>query len=140
MTSAGGTRALSEEDKEKLETILARMSGLGQRVVAIGIDENAEPDANLQAASGLTFVGFLGMKDVLRLEVKDAMEKAEKAGIRVVMITGDHKITALAIAREAGIYHEGDLLLTGNEIDALSDAELSLKLPQASVFARVTPE
>jgi len=65
----------------------------------------------------LTFVGFFGMKDALRPEVKEAMEKAFSAGIRVVMITGDHKVTAQAIAKEAGIYKNGDIILTGQDID-----------------------
>ena len=135
----GNTRALLKEEKKKLEKILTHMSEQGQRVVAIGINENAEQDVNLESISELIFVGFLGMKDVLRPEVKDAMIRAEGAGVRIVMITGDHKITALAIAREANIYHDGDELLTGNEIDALTDYELSDKLSQTTVFARVTP-
>jgi len=88
----------------------------------------------------LTFVGFFGMKDALRPEVRDAMQKAISAGIRVVMITGDHKVTAQAIAKEAGIYRAGDTILTGQDIDAFSDAELSEKFVKTSVFARVTPE
>src|SRR3989344_5253450 len=135
----GNTRALLKEEKKKLEKILTHMSEQGQRVVAIGINENAEQDVNLESISELIFVGFLGMKDVLRPEVKDAMIRAEGAGVRIVMITGDHKITALAIAREANIYHDGDELLTGNEIDALTDYELSDKLSQTTVFTRVTP-
>ena len=116
------------------------MSGLGQRVIAVGIHENTRRMADPQSISELTFVGFLGMKDVLRPEVKDAMARAQEAGIKVVMITGDHKITAQAIAREAGIYHDGDEILTGNEIDAMNDNELSDKLSRTTVFARVTPE
>ena len=90
--------------------------------------------------NSLTFVGFFGMKDALRPEVADAMKKATSAGIRVIMITGDHSITAQAIAKEAGIWHEGDKILTGLDIDAFSDIELSKKLVKTSVFARVTPE
>jgi len=76
----------------------------------------------------------------LRPEVKDAMFKASKAGVKVIMITGDHMETAVSIAREAGIFHNGDKILTGAEIDGMSDAELPLKLEKVSVFARVTPE
>ena len=138
--SALGIHPLSEEKKGELEKILTHMSLLGQRVIAIGIQENIKDTADLKSVSDLTFVGFLGMKDVLRSGVKDAMVQAEKAGIRVVMITGDHKVTAEAIAREAGIYHDGDELLTGSEIDALTDFELLEKLSRTTVFARVTPE
>ena len=140
IASVDGIHALLKEEKEKLEKILIHMSGLGQRVIAVGIHENNKRMADPQSISELTFVGFLGMKDVLRPEVKDAMARAQEAGIKVVMITGDHKITAQAIAREAGIYHDGDEILTGNEIDAMNDNELSDKLSRTTVFARVTPE
>src|SRR3989344_2955187 len=134
------TRFISEEDRKKLEEVLINMSLLGQRVVAIGINNDVQNTKDPQLISDLTFVGFLGMKDVLRLEVKDAMDRAQEAGIRVVMITGDHKITAMAIAREADIYHDGDEILTGSEIDAMNYYELSDKLSRTTVFARVTPE
>lgn len=135
-----GTHVLSEEEKRKLEKILTNMSGLGQRIVAVAIHENTTDTVDSQLVSNLTFVGFLGMKDVLRSEVKDAMTRAQEAGIRVVMITGDHKITAQVIAREAGIYRDGDELLTGNEIDTLTDSELRNKVSRTTVFARVNPE
>ena len=134
------TRFISEEDRKKLEEVLINMSLLGQRVVAIGINNDVQNTKDPQLISDLTFVGFLGMKDVLRLEVKDAMDRAQKAGIKVVMITGDHKITAMAVAREADIYHDGDEILTGSEIDAMNNYELSDKLSRTTVFARVTPE
>jgi len=80
------------------------------------------------------------LKDALRPEVREAVKKATSAGIKVVMITGDHKITAEAIAREAGIYHDGDTILTGENIDSLSDDEFANMLDKVSVFARVTPD
>ena len=138
--SVEGSRLIREEDRKKLEEVLITMSLLGQRVIAIGINNNVQNINNPQLVSGLTFVGFLAMKDVLRSEVKDAMDRAQEAGIKVVMITGDHKITAMAIAREADIYHDGDEILTGSEIDTMNDSELSDKLSRTTVFARVTPE
>ena len=135
-----GVHPLSEEKREKLEEILTSMSERGQRVIAIGIHENVKHMVDPQSISNITFVGFLGMKDVLRPEVKDAMDRAQEAGIKVVMITGDHKITAMAIAREADIYHKGDEILTGSEIDKLNDNELSNRMSRVTVFARVTPE
>src|SRR3989344_5184271 len=89
---------------------------------------------------GLTFVGFLGMKDGLRPEVPDAMRKALDAGVKVVMITGDHKVTALAIASEAGIFHDGEDVITGDEMNELSDYQLTERIGNISVFARMTPE
>jgi Ca2+-transporting ATPase len=80
------------------------------------------------------------MQDTLRPEVHSAMSRAREAGIKVVMITGDHAITAESIAREAGIYREGDGVLTGLEIDAMSDTDLARVLYRITVFARVTPE
>jgi len=153
----GKSHHLSKEEKQELESVFLSMSQEGLRVVALAETRDALA-SSLTRRSGLelrrsapeilkpeeikslTFVGFFGMKDALRPEVAEAMQKAASAGIRVVMITGDHKVTAQAIAKEAGIYQDGDTILTGQDIDAFSDAELSLKLSRTSVFARVTPE
>lgn len=134
------SRSLSPEEKQKLESVFSSMSQDGLRVIALAESRDAYDTAKPAAISGLTFVGFLGMQDALRPEVAEAMTKAVAAGIRVVMITGDHKITAQAIAREAGIYQDGDTILVGQDIDAFSDMELTAKLAKTSVFARVTPE
>ncbi|MDP2932735.1 MAG: HAD-IC family P-type ATPase [bacterium] len=108
--------------------------------MAPAIKENAPKTITQEDIRDLAFVGFVGMKDALRPEVKDAMQRAVSAGIRVVMITGDHKLTAQAIAKETEIYRDGDEALTGSDIDSLSDDELSRKLDKVSVFARVTPD
>ncbi|MDP3935085.1 MAG: HAD-IC family P-type ATPase [Candidatus Giovannonibacteria bacterium] len=131
---------ISKEEKQKLESVFLSMSQEGLRVVALAETHNAPEMLAPEKIKSLTFTGFFGMKDALRPEVAEAMQKAASAGIRVVMITGDHKITAKAIAKEAGIYQDGDTVLTGQEIDAFSDNELSEKLAGTSVFARVTPE
>jgi len=137
---AGKSQYLSNEEKQKLESVFLSMSQEGLRVVALAESRDVPEILAPKEIKSLTFVGFFGMKDALRPEVKEAMQKAVSAGIRVVMITGDHKVTAQAIAKEAGIYRDGDIILTGQDIDALSDAELSEKLAKTSVFARVTPE
>ncbi|MDO8620252.1 MAG: HAD-IC family P-type ATPase [bacterium] len=137
---ATGVGTFGEDDKAGLEKILNSMSDKGQRIIAVGIRDNAQQALDSQSIENLTFVGFLGMRDVLRPEVKEAMARAKEAGIKVVMITGDHKITGRAIAREAGIYQEGDELLTGTEIDTMTDSELTSRLSRTTVFARVTPE
>lgn len=136
----GKNHHLSKAEKQELESIFLSMSQEGLRVVALAETRGAPEILKPEKITSLTLVGFFGMKDALRPEVAEAMQKAASAGIRVVMITGDHKVTAQAIAKEAGIYQDGDTILTGQDIDAFSDAELSLKLASTSVFARVTPE
>jgi Ca2+-transporting ATPase len=131
---------LSEKEKKELESILLSLSEEGLRVVALAESGEAPETLMPEKIHSLTFVGFLGMKDALRPEAAGAMQKATSAGIRVVMITGDHKITARSIAKEAGIWREGDTILTGQDIDELSDEELKESLAKTSVFARVTPE
>jgi len=137
---AGKSQHLSNEEKQKLESVFLSMSQEGLRVVALAETRDVPEILAPEEIKSLTFVGFFGMKDALRPEVKEAMQKAASAGIRVVMITGDHKVTAQAIAKEAGIYKNGDTILTDQDIDAFSDTELSEKLAKISVFARVTPE
>lgn len=117
---------LSDVERLNLEKVFLDLSEEGLRVIAI--------------AKNKVFKGFLAMKDTLRPEVFDSMKKSRQAGIKVVMITGDHKITARSIAREAGIFVEGDDIITGEELDSLSDEEVVSRLEKVSVFARVTPE
>ena len=136
----GKNHPLSKSEKEELETTFIRMSEKGLRVLAIAVRHDAPKQLKTESIRSLSFVGFFGMQDTLRPEVKGAMQRAKDAGIRVVMITGDHKITARSIAKEAGIYQEGDAVLTGNEIEKMHDAELIDKLASTTVFARVTPE
>ena len=137
---AGHEHILSREEKDKLRDLFSEFSREGLRVLAVATSTHAQITLRAEALPDLTFVGFFAMKDALRPEVRDAIEKATGAGVRVVMITGDHMITAQAIAEEAGIYHTGDNVLTGEEIDGFSDAELADRLAQVSVFARVSPE
>lgn len=86
------------------------------------------------------FLGFMAMQDPPRPEAKKSVAECEKAGIKTVMITGDHKLTAVAVARETGIMKEGSIALTGEELDKLSDSQLSDIIENCRVFARVTPE
>jgi Ca2+-transporting ATPase len=131
---------LTKEEIKKLEQALLNMLEGGFRVVALAMKEGVSGSLDIGKKENFIFVGFLGIKDALRPEVYEAMRKANMAGMRVVMITGDHKITAQAIATEAGIYHQGDRLITGEEIDKLSEGQLIEALQKISVFARVTPE
>lgn len=131
---------LTDKEKENLESIFLDMSKNGLRVVALAGNFEAGDILKAEEINNLTFVGFLGMKDSLRPEVAEAVKKIISANIRVVMITGDHKNTALAIAKEANIYRADDTVLTGQEIDELSDKSLQEKIFACSVFARVAPD
>ena len=137
---AGKYHRLAGKEKEELEAIYLSLSKQGLRVVAMAETQNPPKALSPDTIRDLAFIGFFGMKDALRPEVASAMEKATLAGMRVVMVTGDHKATAEAIAKEAGIYRDGDLALTGKDVDSLSEAELSEQLPFVRVFARVSPE
>ncbi|MBO0477743.1 cation-translocating P-type ATPase [Vagococcus sp. DIV0080] len=102
------------------------------------IDANRE--LTLDDENDLIFVGLMAMIDPPREQVKDAVKDAKSAGIKTVMITGDHKTTAVAIAREIGISVDGDMALTGTELDALTEEELLRDLEKITVYARVSPE
>ncbi|MEK7209001.1 MAG: HAD-IC family P-type ATPase [Patescibacteria group bacterium] len=133
-------KTLTNEERKNLESIFYTMSQEGLRVVAFAIDPNAGKTLKQEKIRNLSFVGFYGMRDATRPEATSAIKKAEMAGMKVVMITGDHRITAQAIAKEIGIWREGDRVLTGGEIDDMSDADLRDQLKTVSVFARVNPE
>lgn len=139
--TGGRNHELTASKIAGLEAVAAGMSEEGLRVIAIASrtgtsSENLSPES----VRDLSFAGFMGMQDTLRPEVEGAMQRAQAAGVRVVMITGDHSITARAIARQAGIWHEGDETLTGADIEALTDEELAARIAHVSVFARVTPD
>jgi len=132
--------SLKAQEKEKLERVFTEMSAEGLRVLALAQKEGFKDEFAPEKFRGLTLVALVGMRDALRPEVHQAMAAAQGAGMRVVMITGDYKITAQAIAKGAGIFKEGDEILTGREIDEMSDEQLAQKLDTVTVFARVTPE
>lgn len=130
-------------DLAAAEKMNEQMSASALRVLAVACKEvdtvPAQPtSAELEA--GLTFVGLVGMIDPPRQEAKDAVATCRVAGIRPVMITGDHVVTASAIARELGILQPGDKAITGAELDAMTDRELDETVEKISVYARVSPE
>ena len=127
-------------EREELEIKLLSLFNQGYRVIALATRMGDSSLPKAEEISGMTFLGFLCMKDALRFEVVQTISNIRKAGIFPVMITGDHRITAQSIARESGIYEEGDRVLSGSEIELLSDDELAKALTHVSVFARVTPE
>ena len=95
---------------------------------------------SIENECGYTFVGLVSMIDPPREESIEAVANAISAGIKPVMITGDHKVTATAIAKQIGIFHDGDMSVTGQELDKMTDDELDLVLENISVYARVSPE
>ncbi len=133
------SRHMAKNIVAELEEVIARMSSKGLRVIGVATKNSKESELTQDHVKDLTFVGLIGMKDVLRPEVKESLERAHEAGIKVVMITGDHKLTGQALAQEAGIYKPGDMVLTGEEINGMGDATLSSALDKTTVFARVTP-
>ena len=136
----GQNQILSQEEKKKLEDVFIGISKEGMRLVALATGDESSSILSEKSINNLSFVGFLGMRDGLRPEINQSIKEANSAGIKVVMITGDHRVTAEAIAREAGIYKSGDYIMLGKEIDAMSDLDLSKKIANTSVFARVTPQ
>lgn len=133
-------RKLTETIKAEIEAVIHRMSQAGLRVVAFSYVPNFTSELGIAGVQNATFAGLFGMRDVLRDGVKESVETARMSGLRTVMITGDHKVTAETIARDAGIFHDGDVVITGNDLASIPKEELVVKLPRVSVFARVTPE
>lgn len=131
--------ALSGRDHTEFDQAMKDMAGQGLRIIAFGfttVNGAVDPE-NMPR---LQFGGLYGLQDTLHREVPGAVADVKSAGMKVVMITGDWPETAKAIAKSAGIYAEGDHILTGADLVKLSDNELAAKLPDTSVFARITPE
>lgn len=136
-----GVRDITQEDKDAVLRKNLEFSQEGLRVLAFGYKEVPEDyTLSLDNENGFTFLGLISMMDPPREESRAAVADAKRAGIKPVMITGDHKITATAIAKQIGIFEEGDMALTGRELDAMSEEELDQKVTGISVYARVSPE
>ena len=134
-------KAITETDIKEIENINTMFAETGLRVLTYAYKVlECEKDICLDDENGYIFVGLVGMIDPPRVESKDAVEKCIMAGIKPVMITGDHKVTARTIAKEIGIYQEGDNVLEGVDVEKMSDEELREKVAHTSVYARVSPE
>ena len=132
---------ISEDILNEYRKINENFSNRALRVLAFAfknVSDEFEP--TLEDENDLTLIGLMAMIDPPREEVFKAVEDAKASGIKTIMITGDHKTTAAAIAREIGLMEKDDLAFTGQELDALTDAELDEKLEHISVYARVSPE
>ncbi|MEX0668420.1 MAG: HAD-IC family P-type ATPase [Candidatus Saccharimonadales bacterium] len=140
ISEGGNLRDITDQDRQEITEQFSSMSKRALRVIALAKKQTVIDELNTDSIDQLTFVGLLGMKDDIRQEVATAMVDAKDAGIRVVMITGDHRITAEAIAKEVGIFRDGDTVLTDEDIEDLSDEGLAERLDKVTVFARITPE
>ena len=136
-----GVVSLTDEMREKIREENVRCSSQGLRVLGFAYREvPEETELTMELEAELTFVGFVSMVDPPRPESIQAVKDAKMAGMRPIMITGDHKITAKAIATQIGIFEDGDLAITGEELDAMTTEELNKNLESISVYARVSPE
>lgn len=135
--------SLNSNNISKITKINEDMANDALRVIAVSFKDVSSLPATINSQNienDLVFAGLIGMIDPPRIGVKDAVFTCKKAGIKTVMITGDHIFTAKAIARELGIYNENDIAITGNELDKISDKEFENNIMKYSVFARVSPE
>ena len=132
-----------KEFKERIKEVNNEMASSALRVLAMAYKELDHKPTNEEMnsmESDLIYIGMVGMIDPPRLEVKDAVAKCKKAGIKTVMITGDHKVTAIAIAKTLGILENEDEAITGLELEEMSQEELEKNVRKYSVYARVSPE
>lgn len=131
---------VTADERKKIEQVNESFSTEGLRVLAFACRRVENTEVGLDDENGLNFLGLIAMMDPPREESKTAVAECISAGIRPIMITGDHKITAAAIAREIGILRDGTEAVEGAVIDKMSDEELQSFVPQVSVYARVSPE
>jgi len=134
---------LTPAKRNKVLQVNEQLAGNALRVLAMAYKRSPSDAEKLEDEAieqDLVFVGLQGMIDPPREEAIQANKTCQKAGIRAVMITGDHRLTAVAVAKEVGIFKEGDLVLTGTELDKLSDTEFEQEVEKVSVYARVSPE
>ena len=139
--TAEGVRPITADDIASLQTLNQRMADSALRVLAMAYRPTDKVSSEMEEVErDLIFVGITGMIDPEREEVIGAIQECRDAGIRTVMITGDHKATALAIASKIGIYRDGDKAITGTELDKLSEEEFDANVEKYSVYARIAPE
>lgn len=133
-------RPITKEDIKLIKEQNESFAKEGLRVLGFAYKTMKPKELSLEDENDLTFVGMVAQMDPPRLESKDAVSKCKMAGIKPIMITGDHIITATSIAKEIGIFEDGDICLEGKELETMSDSALDEILPKVSVYARVAPE
>lgn len=126
---------LEKKEKERILVQVEAWAGDGLRLLGLAYRE----DGKLEDHSGYTWLGLLGMEDPLREQVQESIQIAQKAGIQVKMITGDYRITAERIARNIGLMHDGDEIIEGSQLEAMSDEELAERVKKTAIFARIRP-
>lgn len=135
---SGVKRALTPHYKKSIENIVSEMSLTGLRVIAVAYKTDNKLRNLSDELSGLVFIGLIALKDPLRREAASSINSCRQAGIRPIIITGDHPLTAVAIFEELGFKERGRVI-TGLELDKLSDAQLDKKLDRIDIYARVEP-
>lgn len=138
IATQSGVSALTDNMKKEMNRENDQMASNALRVLGIAYREISDSE-NDPKEEGLIFLGMVGMIDPPRNEAKQSVALCRKAGIKTVMITGDHKLTATAIASQLGIFHQGNIVVTGQELDRMSDDDLTGMIEQTTVFARVNP-
>ena len=141
LTTSNGVRRLSDEERKKILLVNKQLSEQGLRILAFAYKELQDrEEITKEDENDYVFTGLISMIDPPRLESKEAVYKCIMAGIKPVMITGDNKVTAVAIAKEIGIMSKDDIAIEGLEIDKLNDEQLKDKVKNIAVYARVSPE
>ncbi len=138
-----GQQALNQQQRDQILEQNNQMAGSGLRVLGFAykhLDAVPEEGSDETTEQGLVWLGLVGMLDAPRPEVRDAVRRCREAGIRPIMITGDHQLTARAIAQDLGIAAESDRVLNGQQLQRLSQEELEQEVEQVSIYARVSPE
>ncbi|MGL5000761.1 MAG: cation-translocating P-type ATPase, partial [Cetobacterium sp.] len=137
----GKIQSITPEDRERIKSANIKFAQLGLRVLSFGMKElDVDRELEFGDEKDFIFIGLISMVDPPREESKKAVQDCVKAGIKTVMITGDYKVTAKAIAEEIGIYKAGDETLNGFEVEEMTDEELVKRVERISVYARVSPE
>jgi Ca2+-transporting ATPase len=141
ITDGDAIRELNDEERSVILKHNETMAGDALRVLALAYREFADhaPENEDELESEMIFLGLVGMMDPPRVEAQEAVKTCKQVGIRSVMVTGDHQLTATAIARELGIHRTGDLVVSGEELARLSDSELAKIVERVTVYARVSP-
>ena len=133
---------VTQKEKEEIESIVKEYASSGLRVIGFGVKEEKHA-LNLtrdHLEQNLNFLGVIGIYDPPRIEAKEAISNAKKAGIKIVMVTGDNELTAVKIAQEVGLIEKDEDVITGNQLDKLSDSQLKEVILKTRIFARVKPE